>query len=350
MPNPAVSAEAVADTDAASEAKDTAAMEAEIAEKMNKAFGEEPTPEATDEPTPEATDEPTPEAEDGEPAGEAGDEPAGEAEGEPAGYEPNDENALTPAEIRAAKYAGWSDEDLGGLAKANPGMAKRAGQAALKAMNTATTVLSRIGNKPVDETAAPSASAPGKGVDLSALEADYGDDPILPVLKQLAEQNAALAAQIAQTGANYNEDVIGAAEQQEQDAIEQQITGFFNSPDVLTYADTYGDATKDESWDTLTQSQVRARMRVIEDANLIVKGAKQQGIDMPLSEAFERAHLVAVAPLQEQRIRNKIASTATKRAKGFTLKPSYAAKPVGGKPTQSQIEADIKHKMAAVFS
>lgn len=339
--------------DAAETAKDAAAMEAEIEQKMKAVFDDEPTPDATDEPTPEPDAEPTPDAAEAAKAGDADDEPAGEAEDEPAGEpkaEADIENALTPAEIRAAKYAGWSDEDLDGLAKTNPGMAKRAGQAALKAMNTATAVLSRIGNKPAEVALAATSAPKGGGVDLSALEADYGDDPILPVLKQLAEQNAALAAQITQASASDREEVISAAEQQEQNAIEQQITGFFNSPDVLTYADKYGDATKDESWDTLTQSQVRARMQVIEDANLIVKGAKQQGIDMPLSEAFERAHLVAVAPLQEQRIRTKIASSATKRQKGFTLKPSAAGKPIGGKPTQNQIEAEIKEKMAAVFS
>jgi len=340
----------VDDTDIGQETKDTSVMEAEVAGKLVEIFGEEPIPETNEEPTPETIEEPTPEAEEGEPAGETGSEPAGETGSEPAGDDSNTENALTPAEIRAAKYAGWSDADLDGLTEANPDMAKRAGQAALKAMNTSTAVLSRIGNKPVEVRSDPAVPAANSDVDFSALEADYGDDPILPVLKQLAEQNATLAAKLTQASTAHDEEVVSAAELQEQSAIEQQITSFFNSSEVLTYADTYGDATKDESWDTLTQSQVRARMRVVEDANFIVKGAKQQGIDMPLSEAFERAHLVAVAPLQEQRVRAKIAGSATKRQKGFTLKPSAAARPAGGKPTQDQMEAEIKEKMAAVFN
>lgn len=348
--------EVVAD-EAAEQAK-IEARDAEVSAAMEKVFGDGPTPESDDESTPDTDDKPTPDAEEGEPADESDDDtPADEAGGEPAGDDQDTEPTLSAAELRAAKHAGWSDEDLDALSKANPQMAKQAAQAALRSMNAATSLFSKIGSQ--ETPAAPTPQSQQKptatGIDLSALEAEYKDDPIFPVIQQLAAQNAQLVSRLDAAASDPQREVISAAEQQEQAAIEQQITGFFNSPEVAAYADTYGDSSKDETWDTLTQAQIRSRMKVIEDANLIVKGAKQQGIDMPLSEAFERAHLVQVAPQIAKREREKIAASATKRQKGFTLKPTSSKKPTGGVPStpaekQAAMEAEVSAAMSKVFT
>jgi len=243
--------------------------------------------------------------------------------------EAGDESKLTQAEIRAAKHIGWSEEEITELEQANPDLAKKTCAKALESTNNLSKKFSELGKtapKPAEPTpvvpVTPAAPEP-KAIDFTALETQYEGDPIVGVLKQVVDQNTAQAAEIAAIKAT-GDTKVDAAQVQQDAAVSQQIDTFFNGPEITAYEGVYGKAEKD--WDNLTQGQIRKRLAVVEQADQIQKGARQQGIDMPLDEAFERAHLLVTKDEQEQTIRKDIKAKATKRAKSLTLAPTDSVK------------------------
>ena len=85
---------------------------------------------------------------------------------------------------------------------------------------------------------------------------------------------------------------------------------------------------------------------------MILLGAEQQGMEMTLDEAFERAHLLTTEGIREQVVRDKIKSSVKKREAGFTLKPS-SSKPhtnTGGQKQGAQFEGEVNQHLAKVFN
>jgi len=355
------------ETEATEAAEKQEHLEAGVDERLAKLRGDEPTPEpepgGDPEPTPEADPEPeadpTPE---GEPAGEAKDEdgePAGE--GEPEGGEPaGGEHALTEAEMRAAIHSGWTEEDIKDLVEANPALAKRTCATALTNTNNLSAQFSELGKvakAPATGDAAvpePKKIAP---LDLSALEAEFGEEPgVLSVMKQLAAQNYDLQvaqadrkAEAAMQKAEARED---AATMAEDSAVSQQITTFFTDPKMSVYGDFYGITPNDDTtWGSLTKDQTDQRMAVVDQAALIHAGATSQGQEMSIPKALELAHLSISTPVQEQVIRKKISTQLKTRAKGITLKPGTGTKIVatGEKPTGPQLEALTAQRLKKCF-
>ena len=332
-------------------------MEANADKTLAKLRGDEPTPEPTPEPeptpNPEPDPEPTPEP---DPQPEPGPEP--KPEPEPAGSEPEPKSKptgveLTQAEIRAAKHLGWSEGEITELAQANPGLAKKTCTKALESTNNLSKKFSELGKaqaaKPAETISTPVApvvSGP-KSIDFTALETQYENDPIVSVLKQVVEQNQALATEVSTLRSDG-----GSAKVQQDAAVSQQIDTFFVRPDVAAYKETYGAVEKgSRDWDGLTQGQIKKRYEVVEQANYILLGAKQQGMEMPLEEAFERAHLIVTEGEREQTIRKSIKASAMKRAKSLTLAPTGAVKvPNTGQKTRTEIEANAKATLAKLKS
>ena len=174
---------------------------------------------------------------------------------------------------------------------------------------------------------------------ITAIEMEYENDPIVGVLKQVVEQNTALATEVG-TLRDTGGAKVTAAQAQEDAAISQQIDTFFAGPDIAAYKDVYGEVEKgSKDWDNLTQGQIKKRYEVVEQADMIQKGAKQQGMDMPLDEAFERAHLLVTDGEREQTIRKSIKAKAVKRGKSLTLAPSDSTKVANtGQKTMAEIE------------
>ena len=262
-----------------------------------------------------------------------------------------DEHALTQAEVRAAVHSGWSQEDIDELAEANPGLAKKTCAKALEAQNNLSKKFSELGKTLADKKDEPAVPAtptsepkPKSAIDFTALETEYKDDPIVPFLKQVVEQNQNLATEIKtlREAGPKADDAVAKARAQQDAAISQQIDTFFDRPDVAVYEDTYGKVEKgSKDWDNLTQGQIKKRYEVAEQANLIMLGAEKQEVEMSLDEAFERAHFLVTKDVQEAAIRKSIKAKAVKRAKSLTLAPtdSTKVKPTGVK-TQAEIEAN----------
>ena len=308
----------------------------------------EPEPEPNPKPDPESESEPDPQPNlESKPESEP--EPGPESEPEPAGKEPElaDEHAITQAEIRAAIHNGWSQEDIDELVKANPELAKKSCTKALESQNNLSAKFSELGKTQVavkKEPAVPVIPTPSpqpKSIDFTALEQQYENDPIVGVLKQVVEQNQTLATEVGTLrDAGVQDDAkVTAAQVQHDAAMSQQIDGFFERPDVVAYKDTYGEVKKgSKDWDSLTQGQIKKRYEVVEEANRIMIGAQKMEQNMPLDEAFERAHFLVTKDVQEAAIRKTIKAKTVKRSKSLTLAPTNTKKVEDtGKKTMAKV-------------
>lgn len=334
-------------------------LEAGAEATLAKLRGGEPTPEPEPEPNPEPDPEPEPEPDpQPEPEPKAEPEPDPKPEPEPAGKEPEpaDEHALSQAEVRAAIHNGLSQEDIDELAEANPRLAKKTCAKALESQNNLSQKFSELGKtqaaKPV-EPAVPVTPVPDpqpKSIDFTALEKEYENDPIVGVLKQVVEQSQAQAVEISTLReiSPRADAAVDAAQVQQDAAVSQQIDTFFGSPDVVVYKDVYGVVEKgSKNWDDLTQGQIKKRYEVAEQANLIMLGAQQQGMDMPMDEAFERAHFLVTKDVQEAAIRKTIKAKTVKRGKSLTLAPTDSVKvPDSGKKTLAKAEKNAEGLLA----
>jgi len=312
-------------------------------------------PEPTLEPDDEPEDDPQPEEDEPEPEPESDDEPAGDKpEDEPAG----DEHALTQAEIRAAIHSGWTQDDIEELAQANPGLAKKTCAKALESQNNLSKKFSELGKARATTPESPAEPKPepkpkASKIDFTALEKEYENDPIVGVLKQVVEQNQSLSDEVnslRETNAK-GEDKVSKAQAAQDAAIVQQIDSFFERPDVAAYKETYGEVEKgSRDWDNLTQGQIKKRYEVAEQANLIMLGAQQQGVDMSLDEAFERAHFLVTKDVQEATIRKSIKAKAVKRSKAITLEPSATKKVADSNvKTKEKAEQNAGRRLRKLF-
>jgi hypothetical protein len=318
---------------------------------LDLVFGDELTPEPEPKPTSEPESEPEPEPDpqpepEPEPESEPEPEPTGEPESEPAG--------LTQAEIRAAVHSGWSVEDIQELAQANPDLAKKHCAKALEAQNNLSRKFSEFGKAQVTKEEPKSEPKPElkpNSIDLTALEKEYESDHIVEVLKQVVEQNQQLAKEIGSLRSDPDriDAKIAQAQAQEDAAISQQIDTFFNRSDVKAYKEIYGEA-KGNNWDALTQGQIKKRWAVVEQANLILLGAEKQGMNMPLEEAFERAHLLVTEDVREQAIRKEIKAKAVKRSKAITFEPTSPGQRPEGKPSDmAAVHKNAAQRLRKVF-
>lgn len=366
------------DTEPTEEAQQTAiekqeTFESKVEDKMNKVFGDELTPNTDESGTP-ATPETTPETTlddaalelmgEADPAVEGEEKPADENTTETSDDSAGDEHALTPAEIRAALHAEWTDEEITELSEANPALAKKICAKALETMNTASQMFSTAGKKIKDTPAidavpavTPAAvPAVNAAIDLTAFAAEYKDDPLYPVMQQLVDANTTLTARVeasqspaAIAKAEARED---AAAVQQDAAVDQQLNAFFTGEAVAEYEDVFGKTTKEhENWEHITQGQMRKRMAVVDQAKLILSGAESQGVEMSLGDALDRAFLAEVAPIKEWHIIAKISKQLKKRQAGITLKPGTGTKVVtpGGRPSMAELEVLTGQRQAKCF-
>jgi len=260
-----------------------------------------------------------------------------------------DDTKLTPAEIRAAIHQGWKQEDIDSLVKTNPGLAKRTCAKMLEGTNNLSKKFAELGKKAVEPAPKAKEEAKTEKIDLAKLREQYEDDPIVGIVEQLANEVAALKS--APVTAGEAASAKTNAEAAEDAAIGQQIDTFFKGSDLSSYSEFYGAVPKtSKNWDALTQGQIKNRYQVVEKANLIVLGAKSQGVAMTLDEAFENAHLLVTEGIREQVVRKKIKSEVKKRNGSLTLEPSTSKTTVdSGKVTGKEREDRAGTRLKKVF-
>jgi len=96
----------------------------------------------------------------------------------------------------------------------------------------------------------------------------------------------------------------------EQNALTIATQDFLTSKEMESFKDTYGTEIKD-----LTDEQVKNRMELFGEADILVAGAKDHGKDITVQDALERAHIIVSQGTRDEGIRQSIRASLKKRTK-----------------------------------
>ena len=186
-----------------------------------------------------------------------------------------------------------------------------------------------------------------KSVDIEALRVKSDGDPLVEVLAEMQDQNKVLFDEVKKLSIAPVRDVVSndALEQanaKEIEVMEKELDIFFKDENLKPYQEFYGVLADDSStWENLTPGQKANRLAAIREAEMTMIGAEISGVDIPLSEALRRAHLVVSEPLREKIFREDVVKHLTKREKAISLRPS-------GKVTDTESGAKTEDKLVQV--
>ena len=193
-------------------------------------------------------------------------------------------------------------------------------------------------------TAAQPTAAQSEGllipIDVTALKAKYGDEPLLdelvrPINKAIEQMNGTVSL-IQET---HRRSVVA-----QEEALGRHIANFFASDELKNYKDVYG------SEKTATPEQQESRIKVLKMADALVAGASLQGHRLTFDDAMTMAHDSVTGPSKEAAARKEIAQTLQKRAASVTIKPQSKPKPGESRAnSQKKLEEKVKARLAQVF-
>ena len=168
-----------------------------------------------------------------------------------------------------------------------------------------------------------------KAIDIEALKRDSEGDPLVGVLAEIQNQNKALFDKVQELSQAKPDNTAAGdialerANAKEMATMEKELDLFFKDPDYAPYKDFYGTVGKEsDSWEGLTPGEKANRWAVIKEAEMIMVGAEESNLDMQLTDALRRAHLIVSEPLKEKILRQDVVKHLKKRQKGISLRPS----------------------------
>ncbi len=235
--------------------------------------------------------------------------------------------ALPENYFRAAVHQGMEPENIQKIFDADPDGALKLFESIYNSTNFISEQTSALGRtKRVEmQKALEAESKPEeieyKSIDIDAIKKAYSEDD--PGLVTLFE---GLNAQNKQMFDMLKEQRQTPTPQSQQPSDEDKkvwgtINTFFSDKGMEVFSEAYGAVGEGKDWNTsLTGAQAQTRMEIIDEADLIMGGAKLQGRDMNYAEALSRAHLVASSKMQSQIAREQIHKEIKKRNKGITVK------------------------------
>lgn len=247
---------------------------------------------------------------------------------------PTDGPTLPAAYRRTLKAYEWTDEEIN-QALTQPGFLGTA--AKLHATRTKEMQhFAEVGRKARQTAPAPVQETDLSPVDIEGLKKVYGDEALI---KQISDPVNAAIARINQALPK-----IRASEQAAQiaqlETLGKQVDQFFGSSEA---ADIYGKAAG-----SATDAQIVARTAVLEMADALRSGARQQGRDMSFDEALQTAYDAKTSVTKTETARKDIVKTLQTRAKAITIKPSgRAATPKVA--DRSKLEMNVKDGLAKIF-
>lgn len=323
---------------------DRSGLEANVSAKMSDVFkdgdetlsdvpaSETPAAEVATEPAKTETEEAAAETETA--ASEPAEKPTATAK--PA-------STLPAAYRRSLKAYQWTDEEIANGEKANPeGFAKMAERihaqrvqqtqqwADLGRQAKATTPAAE---KPAD---APKYDAAG----IAALRQKYGNEPFIDQLEQQSKMMEYLQNQVLP----YVEQSKARQDEQELNTLNKSIDGFFSGEDLKPYHDHYG-----KGGSTLTDAQVAARMKVLETADLLVRGARATARNITLEDALTMAHDSVSSPIAAKVAVKKVQAAVQQRQASISVRPgTRAAAPKAA--GRSDLEKTVKTGLDKVFN
>lgn len=260
---------------------------------------------------------------------------------------PDEKEELSEAYLRAAVHQGWTKDEVVKFFDDSPELAKRTFEKIYESTNKLTSEFAALGRAKVAKPAAKESSPEVKVIDIEALEKEYKDDPLFDAVKLLNTE----MIRIKSSKPAEIEEATSKLKGRESQLFEQQLNSFFNDDTLAPYGDFYG-VVEDSAaqWDdVLTGVQLKKRVELVELADQIILGATQQGINMPVAEALEKAHMLVSAPIKDKVIAKEIKDKLVKRGKSISLKPSSSksAKKTGNKKVSM---AELETKVAGMLA
>lgn len=276
---------------------------------------------------------------------------------------------IPDAFVRAAIHQGWEQGDVDSLIETNPELALKTLTSCYNSVTNATKEWSALGRAKVEQERA-AAEANTKSVAeqvasdvdplIERLKKDYGDDPLIETVTKLLQRDVKTASKPttnAQQPSDLYKTATARANAAANASIDARVNTFFSSEAMTPYGDFYGKLNLSQTVSDLTNGQQEHRLNVLQEAEYIMTGLRMQGIDAPVEQVLEKAHLIVTEPVREQIIRNNLKKSATDRKKGMTFRPAKSKK-AGTATTSNQqkpknrqeLLSKVSQNMAKVFN
>lgn len=312
---------------------DRAELESKTADALAAVFKDEPDEETVEKAvstTAEKTDEATAETEVAAPTA------------------PTKSPTLPAAYVRSLKAMEWTDEEIADAAKRPellPTIAK-----IHNTRNKEIQAWAEMGRKTrQDQTPATTEKKPVvsakqgdyEKIDAEALKKKYGEDELIDAL--VGPLNAKLEA--VHKLLPLIEQVQQNSQRAELETLGTQIETFFGGKELEPFKDVYGSVKKG-----LNEKNLDARNKVLEYADALVAGARQQGRTLSLGEALAFAHDSVSSGFKEQTVRTAIKTQMKQRERGISLKPGTKSVITSDKvSTRKDLERKVSDGLAATF-
>lgn len=267
----------------------------------------------------------------------AGDETAEEG-AEQAGEEPAGEPIpdLDPNLRFAAQHVGGlKDEEINELYQQNPTLASRIFEnylSAFSAMSRQTGLLPTQSPQPVQQ-ATQRPQAPTSKI-----------DQLIANIKEFSETNGEPLGEFVQ--ALHNEVIAPFRQMQAELMVQKQqmiAAEATNTTNALAekFSDVYGQGDK------LNLMQQTNRQKLYEVADQLRTGAYQQGHEMSVKDAINRAHLIITADKQVAFGRQQVQKQIQKRSRQITARPTQRVKPTAPGQAKGELTAVEAYRQRA---
>ena len=239
------------------------------------------------------------------------------------------EHVLPENYFQAMRHVGWEPERIKETFEKDPEQALKDFKFYHDSQNYITQQTSDLGRtqkaateRATEEAVKKEEKSEFKGVDLKAVEDEFGEDnpAAVAIIKAMNDSQKVMYDEIQSL---KQQQVQQQGPSDEERTIWNTIVTHFDSDNMKGFGEFYGKIEDGRNWEqSLTGAQLQARMKVIHEADAYHAGMKLQGKDVEFSEALRRAHLVVSAPIQETILREELHGKIKKRSKGITVKTS----------------------------
>ena len=280
---------------------------------------------------------------------------------------------LPDAYKRTAIHQEWTEDEINEFYNADPDKALKTFAKLHESNNILSKQFSELGmarqqqeddyNKRTVEQAkkpAPVVQPKVSPIDMAELKRQYGDDPIVDIVKQLSDR--IIASEVvkpepveppATVYQPYNSPRPGRSYQSDVAAL-KTLDIFFDSDEVKSYGAFYGEA---KDWNQLTPVEFANRREVVQLAGSIAAGSDVKGEHMPDELALEKAHFIVSQPFLEKAIVADIHTQLGKRSNSMTLRSNTGqqtqvdtAGKTGSELTAVERETRAKARLNKIFN
>jgi hypothetical protein len=243
---------------------------------------------------------------------------------QPAVTKPGGEEAqatLDPVLMHAAKRAGWTDADIAEAVKLNPEAAARAFTKLHGSYNDLSARFAQLGTpQQQGQPAAQPVAQPAANDPFAALDELFKPESLQTFADNNGEELVEKFMKPLHAALQPLRELQAQAVAQQRETLVREVTGIFKGWEG-DFGDLYGKGNE------LTPGQHENRQKVGQLADQISAGAAAQGIDLPVSEALERAHAYMTRDRVGEIARKQVTQQIQGRAKGITSRPTQRRTP-----------------------